>query len=122
MKLKLEIAHRFMRFKKWAEAIPRLQKAANDTRLKGQGLAWLGQCFYQDGKLQLAKGQLERALPELNHERDPKLFKESYYNLGRICEELGDKPKAEQYYGEILVVDYEYRDARQRLEALQAGG
>jgi tetratricopeptide (TPR) repeat protein len=122
MKLKMEIAHRFMRFAKWPEAIPRLQKAANDTRLKGQGLALLGQCFYRDGKLQLARGQLERALPELNNERDPKLYKETHYILARICEELGDTPKAEQYYGEILVVDYEYRDARQRLEKLQAGG
>ncbi|MFV0445009.1 MAG: tetratricopeptide repeat protein [Planctomycetaceae bacterium] len=122
MKLKMEIAHRFMRFGKWPEAIPRLQKAANDTRLKGQGLALLGQCFYRDGKLPLARGQLERAIPELDVERDPKLYKDTFYTLARICEELGDSAKAEEYYGEILVVDYEFRDARQRLEKLQEGG
>lgn len=122
MKLKLEIGQRFMRFGKWAEAIPRLQKASQDTRLKGQGLANLGKCFYQDNKPQLARGQLERALPELNQERDPKLYKETLYLLGRICEELSDQPKAEHYYGEILVIDYDYKDARVRLEKLQGGG
>jgi tetratricopeptide (TPR) repeat protein len=121
-RLKMEIAQRFMRFNKWAEAIPRLQKAAQDTRLSGKGFALLGMCFYKDGKLALAKGQLERALPSLNHDRDPKLFKDSHYNLARILEEMGDAAKAEEHYGEILVVDYDYRDARQRLERLQAGG
>jgi tetratricopeptide (TPR) repeat protein len=78
-------------------------------------------CFYKDGKLSLAKGQLERAVPDLNHDRDPKLFKEAHYNLARILEELGETEKAEQHYGEVLVVDYDYRDARQRLERIQAG-
>ena len=122
MKLKMEIAKRFMQFGKWAEAIPRLQKASNDTRLKAQALARLGMCFYKDGKLSLARGQLERAVPELNHERDPKLFKDAHYNLGRILEELGDTAGAEKHYGEILVVDYDYRDAKERLEKLQSGG
>lgn len=122
MKLKMEIAIRFMRFNKFQEAIPRLQKASQDTRLKGQALARLGNCFYKDGKLSLARGQLERALPELNHDRDPKLYKETRYTLARIYEELSEAAKAEEQYGEILVVDYEYKDARQRLEALQAAG
>jgi len=121
MRIKMEIALRFMKFQKWPEAIPRLQKASQDSRLKGQALARLGMCFYRDGKLSLARGQLERAVPELNHERDPKLFKEAHYNLARILEDLGDTAKAEQHYGEVLVVDYDYRDARQRLENLQSG-
>lgn len=122
MKLKMEIAQRFMRFAKWSEAIPRLQKAAQDTRLKGQALALSGNCFYRDGKAQLARGQLERAIPELNQEKDPKLYKETLFTLGLICEEMGDVPKAEQYFGDILVIDYDYKDARKRLENLQAGG
>lgn len=121
MRLKMEIATRFMRFQKWQEAIPRLQKAQQDSRLRAQALAHLGMCFYKDGKLSLAKGQLERAVPDLNHDRDPKLFKEAHYNLARILEELGETEKAEQHYGEVLVVDYDYRDARQRLERIQAG-
>jgi tetratricopeptide (TPR) repeat protein len=121
MKLKMELALRLMRFGKFIEAIPRLQKASADTRLAGPAFARLGMCFYKDGKPGLARGQLERSLPHLNHEKDPKLFKESYYNLARIYEDLGELAKAESCYGEILVVDYEFRDSRQRLEKLQSG-
>jgi tetratricopeptide (TPR) repeat protein len=121
LKLKMEIALRYMRFQKWTEAIPRLQKAAQDVRVKAQALAHLGMCLYKDGKASLARGQLERAIPELDYDKDPKLFKDAHYNLGRILEELGDPATAEKHYGEILVVDYEYRDARQRLEKLQSG-
>jgi hypothetical protein len=39
-----------------------------------------------------------------------------------VCDELGDKPTAEKHYGEVLVVDYEYKDAKDRLEKLQGGG
>ncbi len=119
MRLKLDIAQRFMRFGKWGEAIPRLQKAAQDTRLRPQALARLGICLWKDGKTQLARAQLDRAVPDLNYERDPKLFKEVYYNLGRICEELKDYPGAEKAYGEILVVDYGYRDTNDRLSRIQ---
>jgi predicted Zn-dependent protease len=58
----------------------------------------------------------------LTYDEDPNLFKDTYYNLARVCEETGDKAAAEAHYGEILVRDYEYKDARQRLEKLQGGG
>lgn len=122
MKLKMELAIRLMRFGKFVEAIPRLQKASNDTRLAGPAFARLGTCFFKDNKLTLARGQLERATPHLSHDKDAKLFKETWYTLARVYEELKETDKAEAAYGEILVVDYEYKDARQRLEQLQAGG
>jgi tetratricopeptide (TPR) repeat protein len=119
---KYELATRFMRVQKWSLAIPLLQKAAQDPRAKGKALVALGKAFVYDKKSALARGQFERALPELNVEQDPDLFKEGYYLLGRVCEDLGDKPNAEKYYGEILVVDYEYKDVRDRLEKLQSSG
>ena len=63
-------------------------------------LVALGKCFLYDKKGSLARGQFERALPELNFDQDPNQFKETYYLLGRVCEELGDKAAAEKYYGE----------------------
>jgi tetratricopeptide (TPR) repeat protein len=122
LKLKMEIGDRFIRFQKWGEAIPRYQKASQDVRLKAQAHAKMGHCFLKEGKMSLAKGQLERAIAELSYEKDPKLFKEAHYNLGRVYEQLGDTANAEKMYGEILVVDYEYRDVRVRLEKLQGGG
>jgi tetratricopeptide (TPR) repeat protein len=122
MNLKLELADRLMRVKKWPQAIPHLQKATQDTRLKAKALFMMGKCFMHDDKLSLARGQFERSLPELNSETDPKLFTEAHYLMGRVCEELGDTTTAEKHYGEILVVDYEYKDTLKRLEALQGGG
>jgi tetratricopeptide (TPR) repeat protein len=118
---KYELASRLMQVQKWQQAIPLLQKASQDPRMKGKALVSLGKCFLYDKKGSLARGQFERALPELNFEQDPNMFKETYYLLARVCEELGDKAAAEKYYGEVIVADYEYKDANERLTKLQGG-
>ncbi|HVJ85348.1 MAG TPA: tetratricopeptide repeat protein [Caulifigura sp.] len=118
---KYELALLLMRIQKWQQAIPHLQKASQDPRMKGKALVALGKCFLYDKKGSLARGQFERALPELNFDNDPDGYKESYYLLARVCEELGDKAAAEKYYGEVIVVDYEYKDANDRLTKLQGG-
>lgn len=119
--LKLELALLQMQLQKWAISIPLLQKASQDPRLKTKALVALGKCFVYDKKLPLAKGQFERAIPDLSHEADPETYKEAHYLLARVAEELGDKELAIKHYGEVLVVDYEYKDARDRMEKLQAG-
>jgi tetratricopeptide (TPR) repeat protein len=121
MNLKLEFAERLMRIKKWSQAIPLLQRASQHARLKGRALYQLGKCFLHDNKPQLARGQLERALPEIDANADPKMFCEGHYMMARICEQLGDPANAEKHYGEVLVIDYEYKDCRERLEKIQAG-
>ena len=124
LNIKFELAQIFMLsiFKKWPQAIPLLQQASQNKRLKVRSLVGLGECFIHDKKLSLAKGQLERAVAEINAPDDPKLFVKAHYMLAWVFEQLGDKPAAENHYGEVLVVDYEYKDARERLEKLQGGG
>ena len=122
LSLKMQYAERLMRIKKWAQAIPQLQKASQNVRIKGKALYLLGKCFMNDGKASLARGQFERALPELDHDTDAQLFLDCHYLLARGCEELGDSDAAEKHYGEVLVYDYEYKDTRERLEKLQGGG
>ena len=121
MNRKFELAIRFMSSQKWSLAIPLLQQASQDPRLKGKALLKLGMCFIKDKKLPMARGQLERAVPDMNFNADPDSFKECHYWLGRVLEQLGDKAGAEKHYGEVLVVDYDYRDTRERLEKLQGG-
>lgn len=121
MNKKYDLATRFMKLQKWTLAIPLMQRASQDPRLKGKALLGLGKCFIYDKKLPLARGQLERAIPELNHEQDPDSYKEGHYLLGRVLEELGDKTNAEKHYGDVLVVDYDYKDCRKRLEDIQGG-
>ncbi|REJ86448.1 MAG: tetratricopeptide repeat protein [Planctomycetota bacterium] len=119
--LKFELADLHMKFKKWPQAIPLLQQAAQNQRLKARALIMLGKCFVFDKKLQLARGQLQRGVAEINPADQPSLFVDAHYHLGRICEELGDAAAAENHYGEVLVVDYDFKDARERLESLQTG-
>ncbi|HWL06816.1 MAG TPA: tetratricopeptide repeat protein [Planctomicrobium sp.] len=119
--IKFDLAELYMQLQKWTQAIPLLQKSSQDPRMKGKAFVALGKCFVYDKKLPLAKGQFERAVPELNAENDPDTFKECHYLLARVCEELKDGPSAEKHYGEVLVLDYEYKDTRERLEKLQSG-
>lgn len=119
--LKFDLALLLMQLQKWTQSIPLLQKASQDPRLKAKAFVSLGKCFVYDKKLPLARGQFERAVPDLNYDTEPETFKECHYLLGRVCEELKDTAGAESHYGEVLVVDYDFKDARDRLEKLQGG-
>ena len=120
MNVKIELAELVMQLQDWSRAIPLLQKSSQDPRLKTRALVMLGKCFMYDKKMPLAKGQFERAVPDLNPETHPDTYKEAHYLLARACEETGDSDKAMHHYGEVLVIDYDYKDARERLEKLQA--
>lgn len=120
--IKKQLAELLMQLQKWQEAIPHLQKAAQDPRQKGPALMLLGKCFMFDKKPQLARSQFERALPEINPEADQKTYMECNYLLARVCEDLGDAKTAETHYGNVVVLDYDYKDALKRMEKLQGGG
>ncbi len=122
MRLKLELAALQMRCKEYRIAIPLLQKAVTDTRVRGEGLVRLGICFIEDAKPQLARHQLEQSLNEIDHETHPKMYKEAVYLLGTICEQAQDWAEAEKYFSMLLAVDYGYKDAVARLERIQARG
>lgn len=119
--IKMELARLVMQLQDWSRAIPLLQKSSQDPRLKTKALVLLGKCFMYDNKLPLAKGQFERAVPDLSFDTDPDTYRESHYLLARVSEETNDLEKAMHHYGEVLVVDYDYKDARERLEKLQGG-
>ena len=90
-----------------------------DPRVKGESLVNLGRCFAQDKKPQLARRQYEAAVPDINFDEKPELFKELFYRLGQLCEEMKDPAAAEEYYQKVLEVDYNYRDTVDRLNKLQ---
>lgn len=124
LSIKYELGSRFVKTnnaKLIPKAIPLLQKATQSPQHKGKALMLLGQCFIKEKKPSLAKGQLERALPELHPENDEAMVIEAHYLLARIYEQLSDVEKAESHYGDVLVLDYEYKDAKDRLEKIQAG-
>jgi tetratricopeptide (TPR) repeat protein len=121
LKLKNELARRYMKAKEFDKAIPLLQAASKDIRQEAQVLASLGTCFLAKKQNNLAKRQFEKALEKLNFEDHPIPFKECHYYLGRLAEEAADLPEAEKHYTEILGVDYDYKDVGERLRKIQGG-
>lgn len=122
MRMRYDLAERYRQVKQWAKAIPLLQQATTDNRLKSDALVALGDCFVKDGKIDLGRRQFERALELISAQDKPDAFRTAHYWLGRIYEKAGRTEQAEHHYHEILAVDYEYRDVLQRLETLQGAG
>jgi tetratricopeptide (TPR) repeat protein len=116
---KFELAQKYFESKQFAKAIPLLQQSVADSRLKVDALVMLGECFTKEGKLDLARRQFEKGLEGLSSQDNANAFKSAHYWLGRIYEKAGKKDLAEFHYGEILAVDYDYKDVLKRLEALQ---
>lgn len=121
-KLKFELSKRWMRAKKYSQAIPLLQQASADSRIEAEALVLLGECFIGEKQKPIALRQFDKALPKLSVHDQPDQFKTAHYYAGRICEELGKTEEAEAHYQEILAIDYSYRDVLKRLEKLQGGG
>ncbi|QDT37196.1 tetratricopeptide repeat protein [Stratiformator vulcanicus] len=119
-RIKFDLAKRYMMFKKWEQAIPLLQRASADNRIEPDARVLLGECFVNDGKQALALKQFEKALSLINEHDEEGLYLKSHYVLGRLAEDADDRDKAEDHYSQVLAIEYDYRDARKRLENLQA--
>jgi tetratricopeptide (TPR) repeat protein len=119
MRVKLELAKRLMRVQNFQAAIPLLQQARSDPRIAGESLVLLGKAFGYDKKPQLAKRQFEQAISLIRFEEQPDVFKDLNYTYARLCEEMGDKAAAENHYQAVIEVDYNFRDAVDRLNSLQ---
>jgi tetratricopeptide (TPR) repeat protein len=121
MGLKFELAKRYMRIGKIDLAIPLLQQAGSDTRIQNEVLVALGKCFHATGQKDLALRQFDKAIPNINPQDKSELLVEAHYLAGRLCEELKKRDIAENHFGEVIAIDYTYKDARRRLERLQKG-
>lgn len=122
MKLKFELAKRFMNTKQYDAAIPLLQAASKDIRLESQVLTSLGKAFLAKKQNSVAKRQFEKAVEKLSANDHPIPFKECHYYLGLLAQSAGDNATAEQHYTEILAVDYNYKDVVKRLSDIQGHG
>jgi tetratricopeptide (TPR) repeat protein len=119
LKLKHELAIRFMAGARHDQAIPLLQAASKDVRIEAQVLVSLGKCFLAKKQNPLATRQFQKAIEKLNINDHPEPFKECHYLLGRLAEAAKDLKQAEIHYSEVLAVDYAYKDTAARLEEIQ---
>jgi tetratricopeptide (TPR) repeat protein len=119
-RFKHELGKRYMQLKEFKKAIPLLQQATVDQRREAEVLVLLAKCFLAERQQKLARAQLEKAVEKLNPHDNPETYCEAHYILGRLCEDAGDRDDAEHHYGQVLGVNYAYKDARDRLESMQS--
>ncbi len=120
-RVKFDYAVRCFRAGQVDEAIPMFQAARGDPKNRAACGLFLGRCFFKKGYHSQAVSTLADAVSE--HEfKDDETAKSLNYWLGRAQEAGGDVAAAEKTYGNLLQVDYNYRDVRARLDGLRQTG
>ena len=99
------------------EAIAEFQKALRGPENRVRTYEAIGQCFIEKGQFQIAATILARALSETKADDDQLVG--VLYLLGRACEALGRGEEALQYYQRVFVVDIQFHDVADRLNALE---
>jgi tetratricopeptide (TPR) repeat protein len=99
------------------EAIAEFQKALRGAENRIRTYEAIGQCFIEKGQFQVAATILARALSETQADDDQLVG--VLYLLGRAYEALGRGDEALQHYQRVFVVDIQFHDVAERLNALE---
>jgi tetratricopeptide (TPR) repeat protein len=99
------------------EAIAEFQKALRGPTNRVRTYEAIGQCFIEKGQSAMAATILNRALGE-KEQTDDQLIGVLYY-LGRANESLGKLEEALAFYQRVFVVDIQFQDVGDRLNALE---
>jgi len=105
------------------EAIPVLQEARNDPKIRSSCNLCIGRCFFEKGYHTQAIETFREAIRTHEH-HDDDLGKDLNYRLGRAYEAAGQKEEALKIYGQIIQWDYNYRsgEVRKRIDDLKTQG
>lgn len=117
-RLRFDFAVRLFRGRKFDEAIPEFQAARADPKVRVQADLHIGRCFFEKKFASQAVGTLSQAIESYEFP-DDSTAKELRYWLGRSQEAEGRNAEALERYGQILQLDYNFRDVRDRLERLR---
>ena len=117
MIFKYELGCRYMKTKKYAEAIRELQAAKSDPRRKGACMLALGECFQQIKQYPLALSHYDSAIQELP-EREYENRKKSLYLAGRLALFLKNLTVAEKHLNTLASLDFTYKDVSELLDKL----
>lgn len=118
---RFEYAVRKFRAGQFDDAIPLFQTARNDAKNRAACGMYLGRCFFRKGYFSEAIAALEEAVKEYEF-GDDELAKTMLYWLGRAQEAGGGQDAAKKTYGNILQLDYNYKDVRARMDGLAPPG
>lgn len=118
MGYRFELGLRQYRADQIDEAIGSFQTSARDPKRKIVSLNMLGKCFFQRKLFQEAAAQFRTAIEAHELEGDP-TWKELRYNLALTYEAMKNYDEAAERYSEIVMADYNYRDAAKRLQEIR---
>lgn len=120
MKMHFNLGVRLFKASRFDDAIPYFQRSQLDGRCRHESRLYLGRCFFEKGLFEQAAPTFRAAIRDLETEAG-KLPLELHYWLGRSLEGLNKSSEARDVYGNLIQIDYNYRDARQRLEKITSG-
>ena len=118
MSVRYELGLRQFRLDLTEKAIGSFQNATRDPKHKVSSLNMLGKCFFKSKLLQEAATQFRAAMESYELQGDA-IWKELRYNLGMTYEAMKKFDEATNCYSEIVMSDFQYRDAAQRLHRLR---
>jgi len=116
--LQFEVAKRLFVLKQHEDAIPVLQDARQDPKLKYQATLYLGRAFYETQFLDEAVETLQGILEEYQTRDDT--LKQILYWLGRALEDKGDRDAAIKRYSQLAQMEFKYADVQLRIRALRS--
>ncbi len=120
LRLRYEYGKRLFSGGRYDDAIPVLQDARNEPRVRHRCNLYVGRCFYEKGYYGQAIDVLREAI-EQYEAHDDEMGKEMHYWLGRSYEAGGQVPDALKVYGQLIQWDYNYRkgEVRKRIDDLR---
>jgi tetratricopeptide (TPR) repeat protein len=118
MSVRYDLALRQYRCGRIEDAISSFQLSTRDPKHKVQSLNMLGKCFFKKRLLQEAAAQFKAAIDTYELQGDA-LWKELRYNLGMTYETMKKLQEAINCFSEIVMTDFQYRDAAKRLAKLR---
>ncbi len=119
MSMRYELGRRLYRVNQIEAAIGAFQMSLRDPKHKIVSLNMLGKCFFNRKMNQEAAAQFRAAIEAHEYQGDD-MWKELRYNLGLTYEAMKQHEKAINCYSEIVMMDFQYRDAAKRLQEIRA--
>jgi tetratricopeptide (TPR) repeat protein len=116
--LRFEQAKRLFMLKRFDEAIPLLQEAASDPKLKVDASTWLGKAFFEAGFHDEAAQVLEQAINDYPVRNDDK-SKDMFYWRARALEQNNDVDAALKLYSQLAQWQFSFMDVQQRIKRLR---
>ena len=115
LQLRFELGEQLVQAQRFREAVPELQRARQNPNARLKAMNLIGVCYCELGMLDLAMKQFAEAAKEIVTMDTMK--KEIVYNLGVVCEKMGQREKSLDCMKEIYEADYGYKDVAERVES-----